>query len=114
MKLGSIAGVTLPVRDVATSAAFYAAIGFRPGRASANSAVAYVNWFWVELASGEPDPGAAAIGVKVDSVEAARDELIELGLSDSLVGPIGITAAGRRGFRLADPDGYRLEFFEKA
>lgn len=111
MKLSSVSGVVLPVRDPQASLAFYQRLGFRPGRKGAGFATIYLHWFWLELVVGEPRPSTAAIAVKVDDPKAAVDELIDAGLSVHVLGEAGPIGPGRKGIRLVDLDGYQLELF---
>ena len=113
MKLSSISGVVVPVRDPEVSRDFYQQLGFRTGNSGAGFATVYVIWFWIEFVVGEPTPSTSAISVKVEDVETAAEELAELGLGGHLVGGYGLTGNGRKGIRVIDPDGYQVELFVK-
>lgn len=111
MKLSSVAGVVLPVRDPAVSQAFYQKLGFRQGRAGAGFATVYLNWFWVEFVVGEPMPATSALALKVPDLPSVTVQLADLGLEHHLAGECGRSGEGRKGIRLIDPDGYQLELF---
>ena len=47
MKVNSISGLTCYVEDLARTAEFYEAIGFRRGKEEPDRVTFYVNWFFV-------------------------------------------------------------------
>lgn len=115
MKVNSISGITCHVKDLARSAEFYEAIGFRPGKQEADRATFYVNWFFVTLVEagtrvGDNDSGLF-VYIKVDDL----DEFYEAALSSGLTpdGEPGKGPSGIREFVLRDPDGYKLAFFQR-
>jgi catechol 2,3-dioxygenase-like lactoylglutathione lyase family enzyme len=111
MKLSSVSGVVLPVRDPAASQLFYQQLGFHQGREGAGFATVYLNWFWVEFVIGEPIPATSALALKVDDLHEVITDLTERGLGDHLAGECGRNGEGRKGIRVVDPDGYQLELF---
>jgi len=124
MKVNSISGITCYVEDLARTAEFYEAIGFRPGKQEPDRLTFYVNWFFVTLIAQDreddpelrreaqvPDKGAGLfMYVKVDDVDDYYKGVVSKGLK-----PAGEpqVRAGNREFALRDPDGYKLVFFEK-
>ncbi|MCE1174249.1 MAG: hypothetical protein LWW77_06535 [Propionibacteriales bacterium] len=113
MKVASVSGMVLPVRDPGASAAFYQRLGFRPGRTAAGLATVSMNWFWLEFVVGEPIPSTAALTIRVDDLKPLVEEFLDAGLDAHLVGEPGPTGLGRTGIRLVDPDGYQLELFNR-
>jgi catechol 2,3-dioxygenase-like lactoylglutathione lyase family enzyme len=124
MKLNSISGITCYVEDLARTAEFYEAIGFRPGKQEPDRLTFYVNWFFVTFVAEDreddpelrreaeaPDKGAGLfMYVKVDDVDDYYEGVVSRGLK-----PAGEprVRAGNREFVLRDPDGYKLVFFQK-
>jgi catechol 2,3-dioxygenase-like lactoylglutathione lyase family enzyme len=58
MKPNSISGITCYVQDLAKTAAFYEALGFRRGKDEPDRVTFYVNWFFVTFIAQarEEDP----------------------------------------------------------
>ena len=125
MKPNSISGVTCYVEDLAKTAEFYEAIGFRAGKQEPDRLTYYVNWFFVTFISQdrEEDPelkreaelankgSGLSIHVKVDDLDAYHDGAVSKGLKPASE-PRARHGGGRE-FVLRDPDGYKLVFFEK-
>jgi catechol 2,3-dioxygenase-like lactoylglutathione lyase family enzyme len=124
MKVNSISGFICDVEDLARTAEFYEAIGFRPGKQEPDRLTFYVNWFFVTFVAQdrEDDPGAGrgglpdkgsglSIYVKVDDLDDYHDAVVAKGLKPASERRVG--HGGNREFVLRDPDGYQLVFFEK-
>jgi catechol 2,3-dioxygenase-like lactoylglutathione lyase family enzyme len=125
MKVNSISGFTCYVEDLARTAEFYEAIGFRPGKQEPDRVTFYVNWFFVTFLAQdrEDDPESRSeaelpnkgsglyIQVKVDELDDYHDAVVSKGLKPAS-GP-RVRHGGGREFGLRDPDGYKLVFFEK-
>ncbi|MEV1145958.1 VOC family protein [Micromonospora sp. NPDC049799] len=118
MKIGSISGLTYRVSDLDKTAAFYEALGFRPGKRDDQQATCYVNWFWLTFTTADDDAGAAiapgsgpTLYLKVDDIDEAHAAVLAAGFTPSTE-PHKVRA-GRREFLLLDPDGHRLAFFTK-
>jgi catechol 2,3-dioxygenase-like lactoylglutathione lyase family enzyme len=64
MKVNSVSGFTCYVEDLARTAEFYEAIGFRPGKQEPDRLTFYVNWFFVTFVAQdrEDDPEAQTTG----------------------------------------------------
>lgn len=126
MKMSSASGLVTVVKDLDKSKKFYGDLGFvfkkeMPGI----SATAYLNWFWIELlletevVSDEfkPDIKIRAKGagqymhIKVENVDDFYKGVVDMGympMDEPLDRPWG-----HREFILADPDGYKMVFFNK-
>jgi catechol 2,3-dioxygenase-like lactoylglutathione lyase family enzyme len=125
MKPNSISGFTCYVEDLARTAEFYEAIGFRPGKQEPDRLTFYVNWFFVTFAAQDREDDAEArkdaalphkgsglyIHVKVDDLDEYHDAAAAKGLEP--VSEPRPRHGGGREFVLRDPDGYKLVFFEK-
>ncbi|BCJ36922.1 hypothetical protein Athai_44250 [Actinocatenispora thailandica] len=112
MKPSSISGLTYQVADLARTAEFYQALGFRPGRSEEGRMTCYVNWFWLTFVAGEPASGAGSTTyLKVEDLDAYYQGVLAAGFRPENKPARGRT--GNREFDLLDPDGYRLAFFEK-
>jgi catechol 2,3-dioxygenase-like lactoylglutathione lyase family enzyme len=125
MKVNSISGITCYVEDLARTAEFYEAIGFRAGKQEPDRLTFYVNWFFVTFISQdrEEDPESKSeaelpnkgsglyIHVKIDDLDAYHEGAVSKGLKPASE-PRARHGGGRE-FVLRDPDGYKLVFFEK-
>jgi catechol 2,3-dioxygenase-like lactoylglutathione lyase family enzyme len=125
MKVNSISGLTCYVNDLAKTAEFYEAVGFRRGKEEPAQVTFYVNWFFVTLIAqdqiSDPElrkeaqlPGKGAglhVYVKVDNVEDFHRSVVAAGMTPT--GEPEVKPSGNREFVLRDPDGYRLVFFQK-
>jgi catechol 2,3-dioxygenase-like lactoylglutathione lyase family enzyme len=121
MKLNSISGINYEVRDLARTAEFYEALGFRRGKDEPGRLTFYVNWFFVtfvdqsQAGDAEPEPASKGAGVylhiKVDDIEEFHRGAVSKGMKPESE-PQKRHNGGRE-FMLRDPDGYRLVFFEK-
>jgi len=126
MDMKSISGLVCYVKDLDATAAFYEALGFRPGNRDDNTLTIYLNWFsirFVAQAVGadpsfakETAPGHEGAGIyttiKVDDVDEFYKGVIALGIK-----PVNKPKEwpwGNREFTLRDPDGYKLVFFQNS
>src|SRR5688500_8880892 len=94
MKVNSVSGVTCYVEDLARTAEFYEAIGFRPGKREPDRLTFYVNWFFVTFVAQDreddpesrreaelPNKGSGLyIYVKVDDLDEYHDAVVSKGL----------------------------------
>ena len=112
MKLGSISGITLFTNDIAATAAFYEALGFRLDKQTENGITILLNWFWIRFEKGQPAEFRESINVRVVSVEEfhafAKEHhiLIETEPYEPSWASHAMT--------LKDPNGYLLTLFDKA
>jgi catechol 2,3-dioxygenase-like lactoylglutathione lyase family enzyme len=125
MKPNSISGITCYVKDIARTAEFYEAIGFRRGKEEPDRVTFYVNWFFVTFIAQDqeadselrkeaqlPDKGAGLfLYIKVDDVEDFHNAALSKGMKPD--GEPQSRPSGNREFVLRDPDGYKLAFFQK-
>jgi len=125
MKLNSIAGITCYVKDLARTAEFYDALGFRRGKEEPDRVTFYVNWFFVTFVAQDreedaelrkeaelPTKGSGVlIYIKVDDVEDFHKAVLSNGMKPD--GEPQARPSGNREFVLRDPDGYKLAFFQK-
>jgi catechol 2,3-dioxygenase-like lactoylglutathione lyase family enzyme len=125
MKVNSISGITCYVKDLARTAEFYEAIGFRRGKEEPDRVTFYVNWFFVTFVAQDRDEdtelrkeaegGTKGAGqflhIKVDDVEGFHKEVLSKGMKPA--GEPSVQPSGNREFLLRDPDGYKLVFFQK-
>jgi catechol 2,3-dioxygenase-like lactoylglutathione lyase family enzyme len=58
MKVNSISGITCYVEDLARTAEFYEALGFRRGKVEPDRATFYVNWFFVTFIAQDQEQDA--------------------------------------------------------
>ncbi len=114
MKLKSISGVVLLVRDLKRTAAFYEKIGFRLGKQQHNRLTAYVNWFWMDFVVADDTRATGNdsqfIYLAVENVDETYNDLKSLKLQPTEPSDFD---SGRRETMITDPDGYRLVFFTK-
>jgi catechol 2,3-dioxygenase-like lactoylglutathione lyase family enzyme len=125
MKVNSIAGVTCYVKDLARTADFYEAIGFRRGKEESDRATFYVNWFFVTFVAQDREEDEAlrkeaeastkgagmSVYIKVDDIADHHQAVVAQGMKPE--GEPERAPSGNREFALRDPDGYRLVFFQK-
>jgi catechol 2,3-dioxygenase-like lactoylglutathione lyase family enzyme len=119
VKLNSISGINCSVRDLAKTAEFYEALGFRRGKEEVDRLTFYVNWFFVTFSSEDQaedaelaNKGAGlSLHVKVDDIEDFYRGVVAKGMKPASE-PQKRHGGGRE-FMLRDPDGYKLVFFEK-
>jgi catechol 2,3-dioxygenase-like lactoylglutathione lyase family enzyme len=120
MKVNSISGFTCYVEDLARTAEFYEALGFRRGKDGPDRVTFYVNWFFVTFISKQhadapkkrgTTGSGIYVNIKVDDLGGFYEDVVASGLDptgEPDTGPSGI-----REFGLEDPDGYHLLFFDK-
>jgi catechol 2,3-dioxygenase-like lactoylglutathione lyase family enzyme len=110
MKPNSIAGITYYVKDLASTAEFYDALGFRRGKEEPGRVTFYVNWFFVTFIEQDREEDAE-LHIKVDDVEDLHKGVLANGMKPD--GEPQARPSGNREFVLRDPDGYKLAFFQK-
>ena len=123
MKIKSVSGLTLYVKDLTKTAAFYEALGFEIRKRETHHITAYSNWFWIDfLAVGKDErakANTATIGkgagvliyLRADDVDEFHKELVSKKLKP-LTKPQD-QPWGNREFLLLDPDGYNLVIFKR-
>jgi catechol 2,3-dioxygenase-like lactoylglutathione lyase family enzyme len=125
MKVNSVSGIACYVQDLAKTAEFYEAIGFRRGKEEADRVTFYVNWFFVTFIAQDqeahaelrneaqlPNKGSGLfLYVKVDDVHDFYEAVLSAGLKPAREPEK--RPSGNREFVLRDPDGYKLAFFQK-
>jgi catechol 2,3-dioxygenase-like lactoylglutathione lyase family enzyme len=115
MKPNSISGITCHVEDLSSTAEFYEAIGFRPGKQEPDRVTFYVNWFFVTFIAQQaelPNKGSGLfLYIKVDDVEDFHKAALSKGIKPEHEPKL--RPSGNREFELRDPDGYKLVFFQK-
>jgi catechol 2,3-dioxygenase-like lactoylglutathione lyase family enzyme len=125
MKVNSISGITCYVDDLARTAEFYEAIGFRRGKEEPDRVTFYVNWFFATFIDeghaqdaelqGEAHLANKGSGlslhIKVDDIDDFHNGVVAKGMKPASE-PQKRHNGGRE-FMLRDPDGYQLVFFEK-
>jgi catechol 2,3-dioxygenase-like lactoylglutathione lyase family enzyme len=124
MKVNSVSGITCYVEDLARTAEFYEAIGFRRGNQEPGRATFYVNWFFVTLLAQDqeadaerrreaeqPSKGSGLyVYIKVDDVEDFHKAVLGAGMNPD--GEPEKRPSRNEEFVLRDPDGYKLVFFQ--
>jgi catechol 2,3-dioxygenase-like lactoylglutathione lyase family enzyme len=124
MKPNSISGITCYVEDLAKTAEFYEALGFRRGKEGPDRVTFYVNWFFVTFIAQDreddaelrkeaelPNRGSGLfLYIKVDDVEEFHEAVVFEGMKPEGEPEV---RSGNREFVLRDPDGYKLAFFQK-
>lgn len=124
IKMNSISGLVLFVKDIDKTIEFYEKLGFNFKTRTADHATAYLNWFWMEFVAedkAEPSvfqgqldehrPGNIFVHISVQDVDEFYEALLAKGLKPAAE-PRDFSW-GRREFVIRDPDGYKLVFFEK-
>jgi catechol 2,3-dioxygenase-like lactoylglutathione lyase family enzyme len=116
MKVNSISGINCHVRDLARTAEFYEALGFRRGKEEPDQITFYVNWFFVTFNSDDNaelanEDSGLSVHIKVDDIEEFYSGVVSHGIKPASE-PQKRRGGGRE-FMLRDPDGYKLVFFEK-
>jgi len=126
MRLGSVAALTLYVKDAEKSADFYEALGFIVSKRSPKHSTVRINWFKVELlasgteekaefqedATAEPKGSGIYINCSVADVDDYYRGVLDQGFKPS--SQPRDWPWGQREFVLRDPDGYKLVFFSKS
>ena len=123
MKIKSVSGFALYVKNLNKTAAFYETLGFEIRKREADHITAYSNWFWVDfLAIGKDertktDQAATNKGVgvlaylSVDNVDEFHQYLVSKKLKTG--SKPQDQPWGNREFILRDPDGYNLVIFKR-
>lgn len=125
MKAKSVSGLGFYVEDIAKTAEFYLALGFREGERTDNYLKIYLNWFWMQFntissedkpefvreALGEPKGAGLFINIAVENVDEFYGDVLAAGMKPS--SEPRDWPWGNREFAMRDPDGYKLVFFQK-
>jgi catechol 2,3-dioxygenase-like lactoylglutathione lyase family enzyme len=125
MKMKSISGFVLYVKDTAKTLEFYDKLGFRFDKRDPDHLSMRLNWFWVDFhpqdkedipefqqeATLEPKGAGIFIYISVDDVDEFYEDVKEKGLEPA--SEPHDYPWGNREFMLRDPDGYKLVFFKK-
>ena len=114
MKMKSISGLVFYVADLDKTADFYEKLGFRFGKDEPGRRLAYLNWFWIEFRKQDPGfndkPGGQYVYIKVEDAKQFYEGLLKYRFKP--VSKPTDLPYNRHGFRLTDPDGYQLVFFQ--
>jgi|SRR6476661_954298 len=123
MKIKSVSGLTLYVKNLNKTATFYENLGFEIRKRETNHITAYSNWFWIDFLAIGKDQRAKA---SIDTARKGSDVLIYLSVEDvdefhqDLLSKKLKPATqpqdqpwGNREFVLRDPDGYTLVIFKR-
>lgn len=125
MKIKSVSGLNLFVKDLGKTAKFYEGLGFDIKKREADHISAYSNWFWIDFWLDSKDNrrtlssqadlksrgGGVSIFLSVDDVDGFHKALKAKGMK-----PAGAPAdepSGNREFVVRDPDGYNLVIFKR-
>jgi catechol 2,3-dioxygenase-like lactoylglutathione lyase family enzyme len=125
MKIKSVSGITVYVKNLKKTTKFYEALGFDIKKIEANHVTAYSNWFWIDFLaidkddragfpkSADPKNNGAGmfLYLSVDNVDEFHQDLLAKGLKPSTK-PLD-QPWGNREFILRDPDGYNLVIFKR-
>ena len=118
MKIKSVSGLTLYVKDLTKTAAYYEALGFEIRKRETHHIRAYSNWFWIDFLAIRKDERARAntdtigkgtgvlIYLSADDVDEFHKELVSKKLKP-LTKPQD-QPWGNREFLLLDPDATTL------
>lgn len=125
MKIKSIAGLGLYVKDLNKTVEFYTKLGFDFKKSDQYHATGYINWAWIDFISAEFEDkpnfideakldnkgGGVYINLSVEDVNQTHKDLLEMGIKPSTEPKTWPN--GNREFVLRDPDGYKIVFFQK-
>jgi catechol 2,3-dioxygenase-like lactoylglutathione lyase family enzyme len=125
MKIKSVSGLTMHVKNLKKTTKFYESLGFETRKSEASHATVYSNWFWIDFiaAAKEDRPvykkavrlsdkaAGPFIYISVDDVDGFYKELLSKGIKPSSKPQDWPT--GNREFILHDPDGYNLVIFKR-
>lgn len=117
MDLKSVSGLTFFVKDIAKTAEFYKALGFKLEKHEKDYLLARLNWFsldFVEAAdSGQDGPKGAGLCINISVADV--DEFYKQALAKGLkpASQPRDYPGGFRNFVLHDPDGYNLVMFKR-
>ena len=125
MEMKSVSGLVCYVKDIAKTADFYEALGFRIDKREADHLSVGLNWFWMDFhpqdkedkpefqreANLENKGAGMFVYIKVADVDAFYKGVVDKGLKPS--SEPRDWPWGNREFVLRDPDGYKLVFFNK-
>ena len=113
------------MQDIARTAEFYEALGFRVGERRDDCLKIYLNWFWMQFntigseakeeflkeAQAEPKGAGLYVNIAVDDADEFYKAVLAAGIKPS--SEPRDWPWGNREFALRDPDGYKLIFFAK-
>lgn len=125
MKLMSVSGYTLYVKDAKKSVEFYKKLGFDVRKEEGNRTTVGMNWFTIVLVQAdkeddaefqkeaklEPRGAGVYFSLSVDDVDEFYAGVKKAGLKPST--EPRDWPWGNREFLLRDPDGYKLVLFKK-
>ena len=123
MKIKSVSGLALYVKNLNKTASFYEALGFEIRKRETNHITAYSNWFWIDfLAIGKDERARAStdaagkgedvlIYLSVEDVDEFHQDLLSKKLKP-LTKPQDQPWGNREG-GIRDPDGYKLVIFKR-
>lgn len=114
MKVKSVSGLVLKVKDPVASANFYENLGFVITAKSGQITSVRLNWFWIDFVeSGDfklTGNDNEYIYLSVSDVKNTYNELKDLNLSPTKPAQF---ETGRTETMISDPDDYKLVFFSK-
>jgi len=118
MDLKSVSGLTFFVRDVAKSAKFYEALGFKIEKQEKAYLLVRLNWFTMDFVDEgtEAEDGPKGAGLCVNISVGDVDEFYKKALAKGLKPagePRDYPEWGVRNFVINDPDGYNLVIFKR-
>lgn len=118
MKIKSVSGIAVFVKNLKNTGAFYESLGFEIKKREPNHITAYSNWFWIDfLAIGKDERAKPKKGdgtllyLSVDDVDEFHEYLISKKLKPAAKPQD--QPWGNREFILRDPDGYELVIFKR-
>ena len=125
MKMKSVSGLVLYVKDMEKTTAFYEALGFQFRKREPHRSTVYLNWFWIDFlaidledkpefikeAHRDNKGAGMALYISVDNVDEFYDGVKAKGLKPSSVPHDW--PWGNREFVIRDPDGYKLVIFKR-
>jgi uncharacterized glyoxalase superfamily protein PhnB len=127
MKIKSVSGLGMAVKNLDRTAGFYEALGFEIRKREADRMSAYSNWFWIDFVSRASSHAAktaarassarkvagqgVALYLSVEDVDGFHKQLVAQGMKPASR-PQDVPW-GNREFRLNDPDGYQLVIFKR-
>lgn len=125
MKIKSVSGFTIYVKELDKTVKFYESLGFDFKKRDEERATGYMNWYSIDfIAAGKEtkeefqkdaraeNKGAGIyINLSVDDVDQAYKDVVAMGHKPS--SEPRDWPWGNREFVLKDPDGFKLVFFKK-
>ncbi len=125
MKIKSVSGFTIYVKDLDKTVKFYEGLGFDFKKKAENRATGYMNWYSIDFVAADKETNpeflkeaksenrgnGIYINLSVDDVDGAYKQLVSEGLKPS--SEPRDWPWGNREFVIRDPDGYKLVFFKR-